>query len=109
MDWDYQRVAARYAVVNLHGVRGVLNLISLKTRVSPSDVKSKINAALHRSATVDAQKISVETEGTKIILRGHVRSYAEKDDAEDAAWCAPGVNKVESHLMVEPQLEFSFD
>lgn len=108
VEWEFQRTAARNAVSGLLGVRLVTNLIKLKPRLSTADINRKIGAALHRSATVDSQKIKVEVSGSRIILRGTVRSHAEKEDAESAAWCAPGVTAVESFLVVEPQLEMAF-
>lgn len=108
VEWEYQRNSAKNAVNNLVGVRNVINLISVKPRVTAFDVRTKISDALHRTATVDAEKVSIEVEGNKIILNGKVRSFAEKQDVEDAAWCAPGVSKIESHLEVEPVEVFTF-
>ena len=106
--WDYQRTSAKNAVANLLGVKNVINNIFVKPKITVSDVKVKINAAFHRAATIDSDKISVDVDGTKVILRGKVRSYAEKEDAINAAWCAPGMTSVVSFLEVEPQMELSF-
>ena len=108
VDWEYQRASAKFAVSDLIGVRDVTNLITLNPKVAAKDLKEKITEALHRSATVDSAKIKVEIQGTKAVLRGVVRSHAEKEDAEEAVSCAPGINKVESYLYVEPQLELAF-
>lgn len=108
VNWQYQRESAKKAVSNLVGVRNVVNLVTVKPNVVANDVQAKITAALHRAATVDAEKIRVEVDGNKVALRGVVRSYAEKEDAENAAWCAPGVSQVQSFLTVEPQLELAF-
>ena len=108
LEWDYQRNSAKNAIANLSGVKGVHNLITLDTKVSEFDVKKLISNALHRTATIDAEKITVELKGGRVILKGTVSSYTEKEDAEEAAWCAPGVVTVESHLMVEPQMELAF-
>jgi osmotically-inducible protein OsmY len=76
--------------------------------VTPSGVQEKINEAFRRSATIDAGKITAEVVGSKVILQGTVRSFAERDDAEIAAWNAPGVTSVESKLVLEmPQ--YSYD
>lgn len=108
VEWEYQRQSAYKAIAGLLGVKRVTNNITLKPKISAGDVSSRIREALHRSATIDAEKITVEVEGSKAILRGHVRSYAEKEDAEDAAWCAPGISTVESHLELVPEEELTF-
>lgn len=100
-DWEYQRKNAGTAVENLTGVRSVINLITVKPKVSSFDIQQKISSAFHRNATIDAARISVDVTGTKAILRGKVRSFAEKEDAERTAWLAPGISSVESKLEVE--------
>ncbi|HWQ11282.1 MAG TPA: BON domain-containing protein [Roseiflexaceae bacterium] len=102
VEWQYQREAADSAVRHLTGVKGVTNLITIKPRISPAEIRSKIEEALRRSAELDARRITVETEGSKVILRGRVRSWAERDEAQRAAWRAPGVTEVENHITVEP-------
>jgi osmotically-inducible protein OsmY len=108
VEWEFQRNSAKKAVCNLLGVRDVLNLVRVKPRISVADVKNKISAAFHRSATIDADKISVEVSGDKVILKGEVRSYAEKEDAEDAAWSAPGIASVDSRLVLIPEELYTF-
>jgi osmotically-inducible protein OsmY len=100
VEWDYQREAATRAVRNLSGVRGLTTLLTLRPTVSPGDVSAHIRAALHRRAQEDLRGIVVETLGSSVILRGTVRSWAEKRDAERAAWAAPGVTRVEDRLVV---------
>ncbi len=106
VDWGYQRESAKNAVVNLIGVRSVINNLTLKQKNAPENLKQKISAAFHRSASIDANKIQVEVEGNKAILKGKVRSFAEKEDAEDAIWSAPGIFRVENKLEVEEEAEF---
>lgn len=107
VEWEYQRVAAKTAIQYLTGVRAVSNLITVKPKISPFEIEQKIKAAFHRHASLDSAKISADIIGNKVILRGKVRSFTEKEDAESAAWAAPGVLNVESKLEVE-EPEYAF-
>jgi len=84
----------------LLGVRGVTNEIQIKPLVRPSDLRNKIEQALERAAELDAKKISVEANQGKVTLRGKVRSWAERSEAEHAAWAAPGVTNVKNEIRV---------
>jgi osmotically-inducible protein OsmY len=101
VEWQFQRDDASHAVRRLTGVIGVINLIAVKPHIMPGDVKDKIVAAIERKAELDAQHIEVRVDGSKITLTGTVRSWAERHDAEQAAWSAPGVANVANHLHVE--------
>jgi osmotically-inducible protein OsmY len=101
VEWHFQKTAAEEAVRNLVGVKGVLNHIEVKPQVSKIEVKSAIEAALKRSAQVDANRITVETDRDKVILRGTVRSWFERQEAERAAWRSPGVRTVDNRIVVE--------
>jgi osmotically-inducible protein OsmY len=108
VEWEYQRNNAKVAIENLTGVRSVINLITVKPKISPTDIQQKISAAFHRSATIDAEKIQSDVVGNKVTLRGKVRSFAEKEDAENAAWAAPGITSVENKLQIEVP-EYAFE
>jgi osmotically-inducible protein OsmY len=102
VEWQYQRLTAERAVRPLKGVKGIINDIKTKPRVEPSDIKQKIQEAFRRSADVDANQITVETSGGEVILKGKVRSWIERDEAERVAWRAPGVTKVDDRIVVSP-------
>jgi osmotically-inducible protein OsmY len=102
VQWDFQRRLAERAVRKVTGVKGVLNLIKVEPRVTPMDLKAKIEEALKRSAEVHAKDIVVESDSGVVTLRGRVRSWAEKDEAGKAAWRAPGVREVRNYILVEP-------
>ena len=102
VEWQYQRSTAESAVRRLKGVKGVSNLIQLKPRVEPSEIKRKIQEAFRRNAEVDANRITVETNGGEVILKGTVRSWIEREEAERTAWSAPGVTKVDDRIVVSP-------
>jgi osmotically-inducible protein OsmY len=97
VEWNYQRTRAARGI---KGVLGVSNLIGLAPRASPTEVKAKIEDALNRSAQLDASRIEVDASGSEVVLRGTVRSWAERDEAERAAWLAPGVTNVDNRITI---------
>ena len=98
---QYQKQDAEQVVRRLAGVKGVTNLITVKPHVTPSELKKKIEDALVRNAEIDANKITVEVQGSKAILKGTVRAWAEKEEAARVAWSAPGITSVENRITVE--------
>jgi osmotically-inducible protein OsmY len=102
VDWQYQKQVAEDAVRYIRGVKGVINLIRVKPVASPGEIQRRIEEAFKRSAELDAKRVTVEVDGGKVILRGTVRSWTEREEAERQAWSAPGVWSVENEIRVEP-------
>jgi osmotically-inducible protein OsmY len=102
VEWNYQRQRAEEAVRRVRGVKSITNSIEVEPRVVPTEIKRKIEEALRRAAEVDASRVTVETVGSEVILRGTVRSWAERQEAGRAAWSAPGVAKVDNRIIVSP-------
>jgi osmotically-inducible protein OsmY len=104
VEWNYQREYAERAVRWIKGVKGVNNLIRLKphTTPSPNEIKQNIEEAFRRNALIDANRVTVEANGGEVILTGTVRSWAERQEAERAAWAAPGVLRVHNRISVSP-------
>ncbi|MDT8417413.1 MAG: BON domain-containing protein [Lutibacter sp.] len=101
LNWFYQKDAAKKAVENLLGVKGVINSIQIKQAVEPTNIKDRITKAFERSAEVNAKNITVSVDGHTVTLRGNVNSIAEKDEAQRAAYLAPGVYEVKNELIVQ--------
>ena len=101
VDWEFQKNSARMMVENLMGVKGIVNTIQIKQKTSIEDIKQKVSAAFHRSATIDASGIDIEIIDNKAILKGNVRSWAEKEDAENAVWSANGIERVDNRLEIK--------
>jgi osmotically-inducible protein OsmY len=101
VEWHYQREDAYEVIHRIAGVKGVRNLIVVKPKISPTDLKKKIEDALVRTAQLDAKNITVEVQGAKVILKGTVRSWAEKQEAERQAWAAPGVTEVDNQITIK--------
>ena len=99
VEWMFQKESA---VMHLEGVKGVSNLIHVAPRASAGQINTAIDDALRRSADVEAHRLSVSVDGSIVTLSGHVRSCHEKQEAERAAWAAPGVTRVENLIVVTP-------
>ena len=102
LDWQYQKDAVARAVRDLTAVKGVTNNITVQSHVKTMDVRNKIEAAFKRSAEIDARRVNVTAHDGKVILSGNVHSWAERQEAERAAWAAPGVTQVEDRLAIVP-------
>ena len=101
VQWDYQRRSADAAIHGVSGVRAVINSLQVRPDISPTMVKERIEEALQRSADIDSQRIMVATHDNTVELFGTVRSWIEREEAERAAWAAPGVAKVVDHITIE--------
>jgi osmotically-inducible protein OsmY len=102
VEWQYQKTTAENAVRKVKGVKGVTNVVTVKPKVQPSELKRKIMEAFKRNAEVDANRITVEANGSEVILKGTVRSWIEREEAERVAWSAPGITRVEDRIVVSP-------
>jgi osmotically-inducible protein OsmY len=100
VEWNYQKTCAIEAAESVRGVLGVWTLIAVKPRVSPASVKDAIDAALRRSAELDAKSIYVSAHGSTVELSGKVHSFLEREGAERAAWAAPGIEWVVNLIQV---------
>jgi osmotically-inducible protein OsmY len=101
-EWNYQKDRAEKAVRWLRGAKGVINSVEVQPTLSPDEIRHRIEEAFRRSAEVDADRIEVEAHEGKVILKGTVRSWYERTEAERAAWSAPGVRRVEDRIVVRP-------
>ena len=102
VEWQYQKNAAARAVQTLTGVKGIANDVVVKPQVNTANVQAKIEAAFKRSAEIDARRIHVAAHEGKVVLTGNVRSWAERQEAERAAWAAPGVTQIDDRLTITP-------
>lgn len=100
VEWHYQRERAESAIRGLTGVISVRNSIKVRPSLEPNNIKQRIEESFRRLAQVDADRIVVDTSGSEVFLRGEVRSWSERDQAQRSAWSAPGVTNVKNELTV---------
>jgi osmotically-inducible protein OsmY len=105
VNWEFERRTAEHACKNIRGVRGITNNIEIvPLKISPGNLKDEINSAFVRNAKLDANAITVIASGNKITLRGLVRSWFEKEEAEKIAWSSPGIISVDNQISVVPDM-----
>ena len=100
-EWEFQKKSAQSQIERLLGVKAIVNKIKIRSQELPNDIRKKIIQAFHRNASIDANRITIGIIGSRVILNGKVRSWAEREDAEDAIWASKGVSAVENNLEVE--------
>jgi hypothetical protein len=100
VEWSYQRIAAKKALANISGLKGIENLITVKQKPSSLDIKKQIRDSFIRTAGQEADRVKVEVLGDRVILSGTVVSLQEKEEAENTAWSTAGVNEVENKITV---------
>jgi osmotically-inducible protein OsmY len=100
VDWRYQKMLAEDSAKKVKGVIGLRNKIAVKPVVAAVNVRNMIEEALKRNAAIDARGVKVQTDGAHVKLSGKVRSWTEKEEADQAAWCAPGVWSVDNQIEV---------
>lgn len=102
--WHFQREAAEKAIRRLPGVKSVNNQITLHSVVQPKEVKNRIHQEFHRHAQLDANRIEVQVDNSKVTLKGNVRTWTEIEEATRAAWAVPGVTDVDNQLVIQYSL-----
>lgn len=100
LDFAYQKESASNAVINLMGVKGISNQITIKPSLTSNSVKSDIQAALKRRALTDSQEIMVSVDGSSVTLSGMVHSWSERDMVKDLVWNTQGVTAVNNNISV---------
>jgi osmotically-inducible protein OsmY len=98
--WKYQRDEANYVASTIVGALDVINEIEIISPTRASEVKDSIKNALKRNAGIDGDALSVTTMNGTVTINGNVRSWAEHDEAIDAAWAAPGVTSVRDEMFI---------
>ncbi|MBB5638369.1 BON domain-containing protein [Pedobacter cryoconitis] len=101
INWNYQKDAAKNAIKNLLGVKGVTNSITIESDIHDAVEKKEIEDAIDRNWSVNNQDIQVKVSGSRVTLTGTVNSIYQKDEAQRMAWNAPGVWYVDNEIEIE--------
>jgi osmotically-inducible protein OsmY len=100
VEWGFQRERAESAVRKVRGVTELRNSVCVQPVVAAGDIRQRIQDAFQRNAQIDADHVTVTVNGPVVILSGQVSSWAERDEAKQTAWSAPGVANVIDNLTV---------
>ncbi|MBY0563218.1 MAG: BON domain-containing protein [Hyphomonadaceae bacterium] len=100
VEFYFQKEEAERVVRRLSGVTGVSNLISVRPRLAPTDVRDRIAKAFQRNAELESASIQVDVRDSSVTLSGQVKAWHERKIAEDAAWAIPGVTAVHDNIVV---------
>jgi osmotically-inducible protein OsmY len=100
VEWDYQRRSVEKAIRPLTGVVGISNEITIKHKVTPAGLQSRIAEALKRQVEREVKHLDIKVQGSTVTLSGTVNSWHERDAAQGAAWSAPGVSAVINELRI---------
>lgn len=101
VNWDFERKSVTKVIENIVGVKGINNNLKIINKPTSADIKNKILASFIRNASIDASKIEITTEGSKVTLSGSVNTWDEYEEAERSAWSTPGVSVIENQLEFE--------
>lgn len=101
LQYNYQKEAAKRAINNLDGIKGVTNKIKIKSETHDEIEKMDIKNALRRNWSIHDEDIEVKVSGNRVTLNGTVNSFYQRDEAERIARNAPGVWTVDNELVID--------
>lgn len=103
VDYFRERTDAEQAIRRLAGVVGVTNKITIrKQRVNESQLREQIESALERRADRQAERLRIEVHDGAVDIWGRVHSWQEKRAVIGSVAHAPGVNRLQDHLRIDP-------
>jgi osmotically-inducible protein OsmY len=100
LNWNYQKEAAKNAIKNIAGIKGVMNDIKIKPDTHDAIEQRAVESSLKRNWSIDSSKIDVKVDGTNVTLSGNVNSIYQKEEAGNIAWKTPGIYSLDNNLNV---------